>query len=291
MITDPEPFSPPLNSLYFVSGVARCDVVAREHCRGGFRILADGGVRRGAGVGVHVLLVPLPLLHQPEQHLHLHPRGHHYLLRDAWQPIQPRIPARVRYDSGELHAAGARGNSGGAGGEVDLHRAREPGERGWDGDTAGLRGGREGAGAVSGVGGREGFAGDQSHVSYAYNNDGTIAFDGGDCPSTHPSRLVKIFIEVLFHAGDLNRYPFHANRDEPRFVLSTGDTMGLSFHVSLVFWAPYSAKAEDKISKETCIASKKKGMQLPRMIVQMRIQCGGLANNRNPDKTNCPCLL
>ncbi|KAI9327757.1 hypothetical protein DFJ73DRAFT_631962, partial [Zopfochytrium polystomum] len=76
-----------------------------------------------------------------------------------------------------------------------------------------------------------GFAGDQSHVSYAYNNDGTIAFDGGDCPSTHPTRLVKIFIEVLFHAGDLNCYPFHANRDEPRFVLSTGDTMGLSFHV------------------------------------------------------------
>ncbi|KAI9354797.1 hypothetical protein DFJ73DRAFT_623889 [Zopfochytrium polystomum] len=78
------------------------------------------------------------------------------------------------------------------------------------------------------------FTKDGSHMSFAYNKDGTINFDGGSCPPTHPKRFVKLFVEVLYKAGDLKTFPFHTNKNEPRFVLSTGDVMGYSFHVDFL---------------------------------------------------------
>ncbi|KAJ3294242.1 hypothetical protein HDU76_006971 [Blyttiomyces sp. JEL0837] len=82
----------------------------------------------------------------------------------------------------------------------------------------------------------------QSHVSYAFQGDGvTMAFDGGVCPPTHPHRLVKLFIEVLFKTGINNgaAYPFHKVASNPRFVLANGDTTGFGFHVDFMNgWTP-----------------------------------------------------
>jgi hypothetical protein len=62
------------------------------------------------------------------------------------------------------------------------------------------------------------YKSDNSHVAYLSQ------IDNGDCPPTHPYQLVHIFLETSY---DVNKVP-----KEPggRFVLSTGDPTGFSFH-------------------------------------------------------------
>jgi hypothetical protein len=57
--------------------------------------------------------------------------------------------------------------------------------------------------------------------------------DNGDCPSTHPIRLISIFYEVLYHTEvykdqwiDANDKPFRAMP----FFWSTGDNTGYGHH-------------------------------------------------------------
>jgi Domain of unknown function (DUF1996) len=59
----------------------------------------------------------------------------------------------------------------------------------------------------------------KSHVAYP------SGMDHGDCPSTHPVRLVSIFYELWFYTQ-----PFNKLNDGGRFVVSTGDPTGYSLH-------------------------------------------------------------
>ena len=49
--------------------------------------------------------------------------------------------------------------------------------------------------------------------------------DSGQCPSTHPVRLVSIFYEVYFSVA-----PFNDLNDGGRFVLANGDPTGYGLH-------------------------------------------------------------
>jgi len=60
----------------------------------------------------------------------------------------------------------------------------------------------------------------QSHVAYPVDN-----YNGGNCPATHPVHLVSIFYEYIYSVADFPFVPGAIN-----WVLSTGDTTGLSFH-------------------------------------------------------------
>ncbi|EJT97083.1 WSC-domain-containing protein [Dacryopinax primogenitus] len=59
-----------------------------------------------------------------------------------------------------------------------------------------------------------------SHVAYP------SGMDNGDCPITHPVRLVSIFYEVIWHIALFWPWP----TDTPPFVLSCGDPTGTAFH-------------------------------------------------------------
>ena len=59
---------------------------------------------------------------------------------------------------------------------------------------------------------------DQSHVAYMHG------IDNGDCPPTHPVSFVHLFLEVSYSVNTVKR------EEGGRFVLSTGDTTGYSFH-------------------------------------------------------------
>jgi hypothetical protein len=58
----------------------------------------------------------------------------------------------------------------------------------------------------------------QDHVSYPVG-----MHEGGTCPSTHPVRLITIFLEQIFHTDKFEYY-------DGAFVLSTGDNVGYSSH-------------------------------------------------------------
>ena len=58
----------------------------------------------------------------------------------------------------------------------------------------------------------------KSHVSYPVDTH-----EGGTCPSTHPVRLMSIFIEQITQSGKYEYY-------DGAFVLSTGDDVGYSSH-------------------------------------------------------------
>ena len=62
------------------------------------------------------------------------------------------------------------------------------------------------------------YLSDNSHVAYR------SGVDTGDCPPTHPYNMVLIFLETLYA---VNNVPLE---DGGRFVLSTGDPTGYSFH-------------------------------------------------------------
>jgi len=49
--------------------------------------------------------------------------------------------------------------------------------------------------------------------------------DSGQCPYTHPVRLVSIFYEVYFNVA-----PFYTRNDGGRFVLANGDPTGYGLH-------------------------------------------------------------
>jgi hypothetical protein len=59
---------------------------------------------------------------------------------------------------------------------------------------------------------------DNSHVAYMSQ------IDNGDCPPTHPYQLVHVFIETSYQVNTVPKEP------GGRFVLSTGDPTGYSFH-------------------------------------------------------------
>ena len=62
----------------------------------------------------------------------------------------------------------------------------------------------------------------KSHMAYPWG------VSTGDCPSTHPVRLMTLFYEVTFTVDQFaNRW--YAGRDQP-FVFSTGDPTGYGFH-------------------------------------------------------------
>ncbi|KAJ1566895.1 hypothetical protein HK405_008013, partial [Cladochytrium tenue] len=73
------------------------------------------------------------------------------------------------------------------------------------------------------------YASDQSHATWALNSDGSINFDGGVCPDSHPYRFASLFVEVYYGAS-YNDCPLRSD-GKPRLVLSTGDPTGFSFHV------------------------------------------------------------
>jgi hypothetical protein len=77
------------------------------------------------------------------------------------------------------------------------------------------------------------YAAESAHTSYAYDAAGVIQFDGGACPPSHPIRYVSLFLEVEWAAGDLARYPLHAD-GSPRWVLSNGDTTGYGWHADFM---------------------------------------------------------
>lgn len=62
------------------------------------------------------------------------------------------------------------------------------------------------------------YKSDQSHVAYMSE------IDNGDCPPTHPKQLPHLFLETSYMVNTVKREP------GGRFVLSTGDTTGYSFH-------------------------------------------------------------
>src|SRR6267142_326001 len=59
----------------------------------------------------------------------------------------------------------------------------------------------------------------KSHVAYP------SGIDSGDCPPTHPVRLVSLFYELWFYT-----LPFTNLNDGGRFMLSTGDPTSYSLH-------------------------------------------------------------
>ncbi|KAI8841768.1 hypothetical protein BC829DRAFT_420465 [Chytridium lagenaria] len=75
------------------------------------------------------------------------------------------------------------------------------------------------------------YSSDQSHVAYPTNDKGEIQMDGGKCPSSHPTRFVKLFLEFWFGTEDLKRYP---RRDGVNFVLSNGDPTGFGLHADFL---------------------------------------------------------
>lgn len=54
--------------------------------------------------------------------------------------------------------------------------------------------------------------------------------DGGDCPSTHPVRLVSLFYEFIYNVQD---FPFNG-AGNVTWVFATGDTTGYSMHGDFV---------------------------------------------------------
>jgi hypothetical protein len=61
----------------------------------------------------------------------------------------------------------------------------------------------------------------KSHVSYPIGG----APDSGDCPATHPVKMVLVFNEYAFDTGKFDYIPGGSS-----WVLSTGDDTGLTFH-------------------------------------------------------------
>ncbi|KAI5777224.1 hypothetical protein EDC01DRAFT_724382 [Geopyxis carbonaria] len=66
----------------------------------------------------------------------------------------------------------------------------------------------------------------KSHLAYP---SGT---DSGKCPSTHPKRLVSIFIEVLYSISEWDA-EWKSSSKHP-FVLSNGDATGYGYHADFV---------------------------------------------------------
>ncbi|KAF2434894.1 WSC-domain-containing protein [Tothia fuscella] len=62
------------------------------------------------------------------------------------------------------------------------------------------------------------YKSDQSHVAYLSD------IDNGDCPPTHPFLFTHIFLETSFTVNSVSRV------EGGRFVLSTGDPTGYSYH-------------------------------------------------------------
>lgn len=62
------------------------------------------------------------------------------------------------------------------------------------------------------------YKSDNSHVAYMSQ------MDNGDCPPTHPVQFLHIFLETSYMVNAI------AQETGGRFVLSTGDTTGYSFH-------------------------------------------------------------
>ncbi|KAG8829747.1 hypothetical protein FRC17_006113 [Serendipita sp. 399] len=60
----------------------------------------------------------------------------------------------------------------------------------------------------------------KDHVSYPIQN-----YNGGECPSSHPVKLVSLFYEQIFDTGG-----FEMNSDGQTWVLANGDTTGYSMH-------------------------------------------------------------
>lgn len=69
--------------------------------------------------------------------------------------------------------------------------------------------------------------------------------DGGDCPSTHPVRLVSLFYEFIYNVQDL---PFNG-AGNVTWVFATGDTTGYSMHGDFVNGWPSLANGSNVLQE------------------------------------------
>jgi hypothetical protein len=68
-----------------------------------------------------------------------------------------------------------------------------------------------------------------SHMAYPIGN----SYDNGNCPSTHPVRLISIFYEVIYKIDQFkNRWP--TDKTKHPFVFAMGDRTGYGFHGDFV---------------------------------------------------------
>lgn len=64
---------------------------------------------------------------------------------------------------------------------------------------------------------------DQSHMAYS---DG----ESGPCPSTHPTRLITLFYEMMFSVDDFKAQRSLGSNSTQPFVLAMGDATGYGYH-------------------------------------------------------------
>lgn len=64
----------------------------------------------------------------------------------------------------------------------------------------------------------------QSHMSYP----NSTTPDNGDCPKSHPIKLVTLFYEFIWSTGS------QTNPNHSRWVLANGDAVGYTFHADFM---------------------------------------------------------